>query len=184
MHRNVSYNCRVVCLNRRVVGIRPKIYLANDGNYREMRWFTPWFIDPTTPGFGELQDFVLPPVIAELTKQSKVPIGVFAVATKDTAVSFETCEELFTPNSPHIGLSLDGIEIIANGSGSHHQLRKLQKRIELVSAVLCRDHPMDSLAGSAGAASPCSTGPHPPSPLCERSPCSTGAHPPCVVTPP
>ena len=47
-------------------------------------------------------------------------------------VSFETCEELFTPRSPHIALSLGGAEIIANGSGSHHQLRKLDTRIDLV----------------------------------------------------
>ena len=47
-------------------------------------------------------------------------------------VSFETCEELFTPKSPHIALSLAGAEIIANGSGSHHQLRKLDVRIDLV----------------------------------------------------
>lgn len=32
------------------MGIRPKIYLANDGNYREMRWFTPWYIDPSKAG--------------------------------------------------------------------------------------------------------------------------------------
>ena len=34
----------------KIVGIRPKIYLANDGNYREMRWFTPWYIDPSKQG--------------------------------------------------------------------------------------------------------------------------------------
>lgn len=34
------------------MGIRPKIYLANDGNYREMRWFTPWYIDPSKAGDG------------------------------------------------------------------------------------------------------------------------------------
>ena len=34
------------------MGIRPKIYLANDGNYREMRWFTPWYIDPSKAGHG------------------------------------------------------------------------------------------------------------------------------------
>ena len=50
-------------------------------------------------------------------------------------VSFETCEELFTPNAPHIALSLAGVEIIANGSGSHHQLRKLNKRIDLVRSA-------------------------------------------------
>lgn len=44
----------------------------------------------------------------------------------------ETCEELFTPLSPHISLALHGVEIIVNGSGSHHQLRKLDKRLELI----------------------------------------------------
>ena len=39
----------------------------------------------------------------------------------------ETCEELFTPQAPHIGLALAGVEIISNGSGSHHQLRKLNQ---------------------------------------------------------
>jgi NAD+ synthase (glutamine-hydrolysing) len=34
--------------------------------------------------------------------------------------------------APHIAMSLDGVEIIANGSASHHQLRKLDKRLELV----------------------------------------------------
>merc|ERR1719174_1267626 len=59
MHRNVPYNCRVWALNGKVVGIRPKIFMANDGNYREMRWFTPWHIDPSAVGFGELEDFLL-----------------------------------------------------------------------------------------------------------------------------
>lgn len=135
MHRNVPYNCRVFCLNRKVLGIRPKFYMANDGNYREMRHFTPWYIDPGQVGFGELQEYFLPPVVRELTKQVKVPIGIFAISTLDTAVASETCEELFTPMAPHIQLSLDGVEIIANGSGSHHQLRKLDKRIDLVKGA-------------------------------------------------
>lgn len=39
MHRNVRYNCAVWVLNRRLVLIRPKMALADDGNYREGRWF-------------------------------------------------------------------------------------------------------------------------------------------------
>mmetsp|Transcript_10444 Transcript_10444/g.33049 ORF Transcript_10444/g.33049 Transcript_10444/m.33049 type:complete len:337 (-) Transcript_10444:1574-2584(-) len=138
MHRNVSYNCRVVLLNRRVVGVRPKVCLANDGNYREMRYFTPWFIDPTSPGYGALEQYYLPRIVRELTGQRTVPIGIFAVAALDTALAFETCEELFTPLAPHIALSLDGVEIIANGSGSHHQLRKLQTRIDLVRSATAK----------------------------------------------
>lgn len=37
--------------------------------------------------------------------------------------------ELFTPKSPHIDMGLDGVEIFTNGSGSHHQLRKLYRRV-------------------------------------------------------
>lgn len=41
-HRNVSYNCRVAFLNKKIVLIRPKLSNCDDGNYRETRWFTPW----------------------------------------------------------------------------------------------------------------------------------------------
>jgi NAD+ synthase (glutamine-hydrolysing) len=132
MHRNVPYNCRVWVLNRKIVGIRPKIFLANDGNYREMRWFTPWYTNPSQPGFGELEEYYLPREISEITGQAKAPIGIFAISAKDTCLATETCEELFTPDAPHIKLALDGVEIISNGSGSHHTLRKLDRRIDLL----------------------------------------------------
>lgn len=41
-HRNVSYNCRVLFLNKKILLIRPKLMNSDDGNYRETRWFTPW----------------------------------------------------------------------------------------------------------------------------------------------
>lgn len=42
LHKNVLYNCRVICLNRKILLLRPKIWLADSGNYREPRWFTSW----------------------------------------------------------------------------------------------------------------------------------------------
>ncbi|KAJ7985802.1 hypothetical protein DPEC_G00344250 [Dallia pectoralis] len=42
MHHNVRYNCRVIFLNRKILLIRPKMLLANYGNNREFRWFSPW----------------------------------------------------------------------------------------------------------------------------------------------
>lgn len=42
MHKNVRYNCRVIFYNSQILLIRPKMVPAQDGNYREMRWFTPW----------------------------------------------------------------------------------------------------------------------------------------------
>ena len=36
------------------------------------------------------------------------------------------------PSAPHSRLALCGVEIFSNGSGSHHQLRKLNTRVELI----------------------------------------------------
>lgn len=48
------------------------------------------------------------------------------------SVAAETCEELFTANAPRIALALKGIEIFTNASGSHHQLRKLNLRMDAI----------------------------------------------------
>jgi NAD+ synthase (glutamine-hydrolysing) len=129
LHKNARYNCRLFLLNRQILLIRPKLFLADDGNYREGRWFVPWQFS------RQLEDHYLPRMIREITRQDTVPIGDAAIATRDTALASETCEELFTPNSPNIYLGLDGIEIISNGSGSHHELRKLQRRVELIQGA-------------------------------------------------
>ena len=42
MHKNVLYNCRIIFYNREILLIRPKLFMAMNGNYREMRWFVPW----------------------------------------------------------------------------------------------------------------------------------------------
>lgn len=129
-HLGVRYNCRVFCLNRKILAIRPKLHLADDGNYRETRWFTTW------KRRNETEDHALCRGLAEVTGQHKVPFGQAAVSALDALVAAETCEELWTPDSPHIGQALAGVEIIGNGSGSHHQLRKLDVRLShIVSAT-------------------------------------------------
>lgn len=67
--------------------------------------------------------------------QHKCPIGDAVISTLDTCLGAETCEEMFTPQSPHIALSLDGVEILTNSSGSHHSLRKLDHRLELIKSA-------------------------------------------------
>ena len=42
LHNGVRYNCRVFVLDRKILLIRPKMWMADDGNYREDRHFTPW----------------------------------------------------------------------------------------------------------------------------------------------
>ncbi|KAI7899195.1 uncharacterized protein BX663DRAFT_538097 [Cokeromyces recurvatus] len=131
MHKSVKYNCRVIIADGKIVLIRPKIYLANDGNYREMRFFTPW-----TP--RKVEQYFLPRMISKITKQVLVPIGDCVISTLDTCIGCETCEELFTPASPHISMGLDGVEIFTNSSGSHHELRKLNTRIDLIKAATAK----------------------------------------------
>ena len=126
MHKNVRYNCRVFVLDGEILLIRPKMVLASDGNYREHRWFAAWEQGWTT------EPCPLPREITELTGQRHVPLGIAAIATTDTQLAAETCEELFVPMSPHIRFGNAGVEIIANGSGSHHELRKLDTRIALI----------------------------------------------------
>ncbi|PWY98312.1 putative QNS1-glutamine-dependent NAD synthetase [Testicularia cyperi] len=126
LHRSTLYNCRLLLLDRKIVAIRPKMWLANDGNYREMRYFTPW----NRP--QQFDMLTLPRVVAQVSGQQEVPFGDAVVKTRDTVLGVELCEELFTPNSPHISQGLDGVEIFTNSSASHHELRKLYRRVELI----------------------------------------------------
>jgi len=63
MHKNVIYNCRVIVHNRQILLIRPKMWLANDGNYRELRYFTPW------QKHRQWEDHYLPRIVRAVTGQ-------------------------------------------------------------------------------------------------------------------
>ncbi|KAL2759369.1 hypothetical protein ACRALDRAFT_2038250 [Sodiomyces alcalophilus JCM 7366] len=126
LHRNCRYNARAIILDGKILYLRPKLYLANDGNFREMRFFAPW----NRP--RHVEQYHLPPLFQKHQGRRHVPIGDVVLSTLDTCLAAETCEELFTPNSPHINMGLNGVEIFTNSSGSHHSLRKLDQRISLI----------------------------------------------------
>lgn len=126
-HRNVRYNCRALCTYKKIFFLRPKMALANDGLYREMRHFTAW----AKP--YETEDYYLEDVVSQVTGQWKVAIGDAILSCRDTAVACETCEELFTPLNPSSNLGLNGAEVILNSSASHAELRKLRTRLDLIS---------------------------------------------------
>ncbi|KAG8714421.1 glutamine-dependent NAD(+) synthetase [Ceratobasidium sp. 423] len=109
VHKNVLYNCRIIVHDGKIIMIRPKMWLANDGNYRELRYFTPW------QKHRQTEEHYLPRMIKAITGQVKVPFGDAVISTMDTCIGVELCEELFTP-----------------ASGSHHELRKLYTRVELI----------------------------------------------------
>jgi len=91
-----------------------------------MRYFSPWKREQY------MEVYHLPRIAEKLTGQKKCRIGDALISTIDTCIGTETCEALFTPRSPGIGMGLDGCEIISNSSGSHHELRKLNTRIQLI----------------------------------------------------
>ncbi|PVV00052.1 hypothetical protein BB559_000166 [Furculomyces boomerangus] len=127
IYKSHRYNCSIAVLNGRIELIRPKMWMASDGNYRELRWFTPWL------GTGKQNETMrLPKNIIEINGQKDAPIGFSLLEFNDGVVGFEICEELFVPKSPHIDMCLDGADIIINSSGSHHELRKLAVRIDLM----------------------------------------------------
>jgi len=125
VHRDVLFNVRVIILNRHIHLIRPKTGLADDGNYREGRYFTAW-------RKKELEDFNLPISVQSVTGQKTAKFGVAILSLQDTEIGIEICEELWQPNSPHISMQLDGAEIIFNSSASHFALGRVQNRFDLL----------------------------------------------------
>uniref|UniRef100_A0A8C9GNF8 Glutamine-dependent NAD(+) synthetase n=2 Tax=Piliocolobus tephrosceles TaxID=591936 RepID=A0A8C9GNF8_9PRIM len=96
------------------------------------------------------EEYLLPRMIQDLTKQETAPFGDAVLATWDTCIGSEICEELWTPHSPHIDMGLDGVEIITNASGSHHVLRKANTRVDLVTMATSKNGGIYLLANQKG----------------------------------
>jgi len=131
-HKNTRYNCRILFLNGRILLIRPKLHLANSGNYRESRWFSCW------QRRHYIESHPLPTALLLISGQSSVPIGDAYLKTLDTSIGCEVCEELFTADGPHVALGLDGVEIFSNGSASHYESGKGAIRRTLVNGATAR----------------------------------------------
>ena len=56
IHRGAAYNCKLILYNQKIVFMRPKIFMADGGNYRESRYFTVY--NPKKG--GHLEQFLLP----------------------------------------------------------------------------------------------------------------------------
>ena len=128
--RGVIYNCGVYAFNGQLILIKPKLVLADDGNYRESRWFTPWVGGP------QVIDFTLPPNIAKITGQKSVLFGNAMVRSEEGyLLGSECCEEMWAPLQSSTSLFLQGAHIVMNMSGSHFHLRKLDRREDLIKSA-------------------------------------------------
>lgn len=86
VHKNVLYNCRLIIYNGKILLIRPKMWMANDGNYRELRWFAPW------TRTRETEPHYLPRTIKEITGQVGLLLWIlFLLICASASCAFRRC---------------------------------------------------------------------------------------------
>ncbi len=111
------YNCSCLIDNKKIVGIRAKQFLANDGVHYEPRWFEPW-------PFGKIVDY-------EVNNQL-APLGDILVDYKGVRIGMEICEDAWRgEDRPACKFADRGVELIINPSASHFAFGKTKVREQL-----------------------------------------------------
>ena len=116
-HGSSLYNCAVVLAQGRVLGVVPKTYIPDYGEFYENRWFASGagISDETIRVAGTQADFG-----ADLTFE-----------VNGTEFGVELCEDLWVAVPPSSHLALNGAKVIFNlsaspeGVGKHDYLRQL-----------------------------------------------------------
>ena len=118
-HAGALYNCAVAISRGRILGVVPKTFLPNYGEFYEKRWFAP-------------ASSVPPGTYTVLAGQS-VPFGtdlLFKIG--NATVGIEICEDLWTPLPPSTMAAMGGAQIIANLSASNELTGKHDYLSELI----------------------------------------------------
>ena len=119
------YNCGVMILNGKILGIVPKTYLPNYREFNERRWFS------------SSEDLSLKQVNAlelGLKEDYDIPVGrdlIFKIGD-GARIGMEICEDLWTSMPPSTMLTLNGAEVIVNLSASNETVGKRSYRRNLV----------------------------------------------------
>jgi NAD+ synthase (glutamine-hydrolysing) len=114
---SVLYNCAFVIQNDKLLGIVPKYYLPNTGEFYEKRWFQ--------SGFDVVNK------VKEVEYLGQVaPFGNIVFESDDSNISFgvEICEDMWAPISPGNILAINGARMIINLSASNEVLGKREIR--------------------------------------------------------
>ena len=125
-YNNKLYNVSAALIDGKILGLVPKKYLPNYGEFYELRQFT--------PGFEKTVDVVI--------NGETVPFGMnilFKCSNmKGFVVAAEVCEDLWTPAPPSIKHALNGATVIVNTSASNETIGKDKYRYELVKGQSAR----------------------------------------------
>lgn len=118
---NKLYNCAVAISKGEILGIVPKTYLPNYGEFYEKRHFVPAPKSSTWLDYAGRQDVEFGAKIIFKEKNCRA----FTVAA-------EICEDLWAPQSPSISHAKEGANIIINLSCSDETVGKAEYRKNLV----------------------------------------------------
>ncbi len=119
---NQLFNCGVVISKGEILGVVPKTYIPNYGEFYEKRWFSTsnTLTSKTINLFGK-----------------EVPIGIDLVFRdiNDSKFTFgiEICEDLWSPKAPSVEAALNGATMIFNLSASNEVIGKAQYRRNLIN---------------------------------------------------
>ena len=115
------YNCAVGFCNGQILGVVPKTYLPNYGEFYERRHFTPAPKVGSFVSFGEFNSIEFGANV--IFKAKNCP---------DFTVAVEICEDLWAPQSPSDTHAQAGANIIVNLSCSDETVGKAEYRKDLV----------------------------------------------------
>lgn len=119
------FNCAAFIQSGKVLGIVPKTYLPNYGEFYEKRWFSARKYDAVSVSLWNGEETAFGNNIIFKLQNGKNPLKV----------GIEICEDAWTPVSPGRMLALQGAEIILNLSASNEVIGKEQFRRNLVGSI-------------------------------------------------
>ncbi|MDD5937483.1 MAG: NAD(+) synthase [Clostridiales bacterium] len=123
---NKLYNCAVVLHKGRILGVIPKTYLPNYGEFYEKRWFEPGFSSDRLFTLCGQETFFGTDVLFSCETMPGLTMGV------------EICEDLWAVEPPSIALAGAGATLILNLSASDEVVGKAGYRRELVAGQSAR----------------------------------------------
>ncbi len=119
---NQLFNCAVVINKGEILGIVPKTYIPNYGEFYEKRWFS-------------TSNTLTSRIIKMFGKE--VPIGtdlIFRDKDDDKfTFGIEVCEDLWSPKAPSVEAALNGATMIFNLSASNEVIGKYGYRKNLIN---------------------------------------------------
>ena len=117
------YNCAVLIKGGKILGLVPKIYLPNSGEFYEKRWFE--------SGEGIEKEFVFAGQKVKMSAKQLFSVG-------KAVVGVEICQDLWVPVPPCSYAALAGANLILNLSASNEAVLKHDYRKLLVSSTAAR----------------------------------------------